>query len=60
MRSLIARLYLFAPLVALVLCQLVWICFVTLGNENAGSPLVLKAAFPVLLLVGTFCHFRRR
>jgi len=60
MRRLISQLYVFGPLAALVLCQIAWLALVSRGNADAGSPLLLKLAFPVLLLVGTVCHFRCR
>jgi hypothetical protein len=60
MRTLISRLYLFVPLAVLILCQVAWLGLASEGNARAGSPLLLKVAFPVLLLVGTFFHLRRR
>jgi hypothetical protein len=54
-KNFVARLYLFMFVVIVIVIQSVWLALI-----YSGPSLVMKLMFPVLLVVGSVIHFRRK
>jgi hypothetical protein len=60
MKKFVTRFYLVSVLAVVLVTELAWAAFMSIGHNNQGSSLVTRLLFPVLFLVGTIHHFRSR